>query len=220
MLRAKILAWTRELRNQHTSSWRGPQASPPRTSSSSSINDEQRFTQPSPSTQEWEVWFARLRAQEQRPPANDYAPQSVLNERSRKIMKLAAMALFDDGSSPPSPEQLSWFIREFDDTLAASGGPSALILRLVPWILEISPWLTLSDLRLFTQLAHDQRLQCLQRLEDSPVAPLSLVFFLAKTLMCTIYFEHPDALVKTGFDGNAKFGPRLDRPLDKRIQHA
>lgn len=145
----------------------------------------------------------------------DIPYRALLSPRAMAILRAVAEALFDDHSGGPPADRLDWFERELNDLFASADGPSSLLLRVAPWVLEFSPVLTLSHLSLLTQLTRPEQQRCLERLERSPLPPLGLIFLLCKALICLIYLEHPEALSEIGFDGGCKVGSRPDLPLGR-----
>jgi hypothetical protein len=129
------------------------------------------------------------------------APQQLLSKRAMRVWQALAEALLDDGEGTPTPAQLAWFSRELNDFFAASAGLPRLALYALPWLLETAPWLSGSHVLPFSLLSRPQRLRCLKRMEDGPIPALGLVTFMAKTLVCSIFFEHPEALARLDFDG-------------------
>lgn len=129
------------------------------------------------------------------------APQRLLSDRAMRVWLALAEALLDDGEGTPTATQLAWFSREINDFFATSAGLPRLALYALPWLLETSPWLSGSHLLPFSLLSRPQRLRCLTRMEHGPLPALGLVTFMAKTLVCSIFFEHPEALARLDFDG-------------------
>jgi hypothetical protein len=138
----------------------------------------------------------------------------ILTAWERTLVRAIAEAMFHDPTQPPIPtERLDWLEGDVDDYLSRISGLSRLGLRVALRLFAVSPVLQGEGLILLQSLPVEARIGCLQRLEDSPLMPISMVFFLVKVVLAATYFEHPDALATIGFDGMALRGPRADNPL-------
>ncbi|TNE45061.1 MAG: hypothetical protein EP343_27715 [Deltaproteobacteria bacterium] len=155
-----------------------------------------------PDSPDWKSFF-----REQDPT---YTYRKLLGPRAMQVIRAVADALFDEGEGGAPADRLDWFEREINDYFASSDGASKLILKLAPWVLEISPFLTLTSPTLLTQLDLPLRRKSLERLEHSPIPQLALIYLLCKALICLTYFENEEALAELGFDGGCMTGTRPD----------
>jgi len=119
---------------------------------------------------------------------------------------VVAEALFSTADGPPPEARLAWLALELEDFLARAGARSRFVVGLslfAVWVL--APLVMLR----FTSLARmpvAERARALARLEDTFGAPVLAV----KALLCVLYYEHPDAALSVGFDGQCLTG---DSPL-------
>lgn len=132
--------------------------------------------------------------------------QKLLGERALAVLGAMAEALFDDGEAGLPTQQKEWLLADLNDLFANSSGASRLAMWSLPWIMEISPVLALKEMRLLTQMSKEDKQRWLDAMESTSIEPLNLLFFLTKTLLCTVYFEHPDSLATLGHDGRCKVG--------------
>ncbi|MCB9641194.1 MAG: hypothetical protein H6728_04315 [Myxococcales bacterium] len=146
-------------------------------------------------------------------------PQRLLSSRAMRVWLGIAEALLDDGEGGPTPSQLSWFERELNDFFASSAGLPRLVLQALPWLFEASPLLSGTAVLPFSMLGKAKRLRCLERMEHGPVPPLGMVVFMAKTLVCTIFFEHPEAQTRLDFDGRCLVDEHREQVFQKQILH-
>jgi hypothetical protein len=126
----------------------------------------------------------------------------MLSDRKLRILRCTTEALFSDAERTVPTDRLDWVDIEINDYLAATSGVTRTVVWFVLSILQFAPPLTGVRLARFTNCSVADRQRCLHRLERSPFFFSTLVAVLTKALLCTIYFEHPDALAETGFDGS------------------
>ena len=143
------------------------------------------------------------------------ASQALLSSRALEVLGAMAEALFEEGETGLLEEHKAWLLHDLNDLFASSTGVSRLAMHAIPWIMEWSPLVTLREFRLLTSLTKEERLKWLEAIETTPIGPLNLIYFLTKTLLCTIYFEHPEMLATLGFDAKCKTGTRPEKPLEK-----
>lgn len=115
----------------------------------------------------------------------------------RAATHAVAEALFTTDHGPPPASRLEWLADDLDDFLVHAGPRARAAYRLC--ILAISIIAPLLILRLppFRSLPTVLRVRALERMERSF---LSLAIFGAKTTLCVLYYEHPDAARHVGFD--------------------
>lgn len=148
-----------------------------------------------------------------------WTPGRTLSAWERALVRSVAEAMFHEPTNPIPPDRLEWLADDVDDYMSRISGFSRFGLRFALRVLSASPILLGQALSLLQSLPIPKRIVCLQHLENSSLAPVAMVFFLVKVVMSATYFEHPDALVLTGFDNLALFGPRTDNPLQRLIHN-
>lgn len=124
-------------------------------------------------------------------------PGVGLSASDRRASLALAEALFSTPEGPPPSERLGWLIDDLDHFMAHAG-PRArlaygLCLRAISWIAPLLVGRPGSLAGLDLPL----RIKALERFERSPVA---LTFFGAKTILCILYYEHPEAARAAGVD--------------------
>jgi len=152
-------------------------------------------------------------------PATELGPPPprrtpLLSRRQRRVLRAVAEGLFSEPDRPVPADRLDWLEIECDDFLAATTGLTRTIVWLALTVMQLSPPLSIWTPKFMTSCTIEQRQKCLHRIESSPIVLVSLLVALLKAFMSSMYFEHPEALAETGFDGQCASGPRPDRPLD------
>jgi hypothetical protein len=120
-----------------------------------------------------------------------------------------AEVMFDRGGGVPA-DRLDWTERELDAMLAAAGGRTRLAFGAVMIALELLPALFSGGPSRFSRLAPPARLAYLERIDASGLA---ILLALPKALLGLTYYEHPDALAETGYDGGCLRGESPAAPL-------
>jgi hypothetical protein len=128
----------------------------------------------------------------------------------RRILRSIAEALFWDGREPVPAERLDWMLVELEDYLAATTGMTRTVVYIALTFIQVSPPFSIWKPRFMTACSIQERLVCLERLEKSPIVFSTLLAVLTKAVLSTIYFEHPDAMRESGFDGTCARGVRTD----------
>ncbi|MCS6902056.1 MAG: hypothetical protein RMJ98_20670 [Myxococcales bacterium] len=137
--------------------------------------------------------------------ADQISPGPGLSAGGRTATYALAEALFSSREGHPPPERLLWLMDDLDHFLAHAGSRArlayGLCLLAITWLapLLIGRPCTLASLSL------PQRVEALERLEQSPFA---LAFFGAKTILCILYYEHPEAARAAGVDASCLRSPR------------
>jgi hypothetical protein len=111
---------------------------------------------------------------------------------------VVAEALFTTDEGPPPEERLDWLCDELDDFFAHAGGRALFVFRLCMLAISVLAPLLCMRLPPFRGLPREDRFRALERMERSALA---LAVFGAKTTLCIVYYEHPDAARAIGFDG-------------------
>jgi hypothetical protein len=136
-----------------------------------------------------------------------------LSVGQRKVVRAIAEALFFDGENHVPAHRLDWLVGDVDDYFSAISETTQAAIRMGLWVVQRSPMLLSGRLKTLSALTIDERLEYLHRLESTRATPLLMLFVVIKVMLAAVYFEHPEALAETGFDGMAMKGERLDRPL-------
>lgn len=124
-----------------------------------------------------------------------------------KQLHAIAGALFsEDGHAPPKA-RLNWCVAQVDDLLIKVRGRGAFAYRVAVVAVSWLAPLLIFRMPRFARLSQEQRIQALQRVEQSP---LKTLLFALKALLCIVYFEHPDAAEAIGFDGKGLLEVRDD----------
>jgi len=124
----------------------------------------------------------------------------IVSERTIARARTIAEALFLTTEGPPPSERLDWLDREVEDFLARAGARSRFVVSLALFAVSVLAPLMLLRFVPLARLAVVDRARALARLEDKFGAPV----LAAKALLCVIYYEHPDAALSIGFDGQCK----------------
>ena len=127
----------------------------------------------------------------------------ALSPTLRATTHAIAEALFTTEEGPPPEERLAWLVDDLDDFLVRAGGRALFVFRLCVLAVSLVAPLFVGKLAPFRALGQADRLRALERLEQSPLA---LAIFGAKTTLCILYSEHPDAARAVGFDGSCLGG--------------
>ncbi len=104
-------------------------------------------------------------------------------------------ALFSTGEAPPPRERIDWLMREVDDVLVHAGWRSTGVYKLVLMAVALLAPPFIGRLRPLWSLSLPQRVEALTRMEHSA---LGAVVLAAKSLICLLYYEHPDAAREIG----------------------
>ncbi|MBI4817836.1 MAG: hypothetical protein HY791_16365 [Deltaproteobacteria bacterium] len=107
-----------------------------------------------------------------------------------------AEALFDRGAGIPA-DRIEWTLHEVDELSIASGFKTRALFLVTLFLVEHLSFL-FGELAKLSDLDLRSRVRYLARLDASPLAALVA---LPKALLCLVYFEHPEALRETGYDG-------------------
>ena len=115
----------------------------------------------------------------------------------RPAARAFAEALFSTHEGPPPAERLDWLMDELDDYLARSGSRAQLVFQSGVTGLQALAPLTIGKLPPLTRLSVPDRVHAIERVEQSP-AGLSVLA--AKTMLCFLWYEHPDVRRSVGVD--------------------
>ena len=115
----------------------------------------------------------------------------------RPAARAFAEALFSTHDGPPPAERLDWLMEELDDYLARSGSRAQLVFQSgVTGLLTLAP-LAIGKLPPLTRLSVTDRVHAIEKVEQSP-AGLSVLA--AKTMLCFLWYEHPEVRRSVGVD--------------------
>lgn len=128
----------------------------------------------------------------------------TLSARQLVIFRAVAATIVAEPGAPVPPDRLDFTVSELRLYAASMGRQTRLAFGLALLVVQLAPLFLIGRLSRFTNLADAGRLRCLERLETSP---LGLLLVLLKTMVCFVYYEHPDALASTGYDGVGLLGP-------------
>lgn len=124
-------------------------------------------------------------------------PGPGLSSSARKASRALAEALFSEEKEPPPVDRIFWLVEDLDHFMAHAGAQArlayGLCLTAVSWL---APLLSGRPTTL-ASLDISSRIEVLEHFEKSPFA---LAFFGAKTILCILYYEHPEVLRSAGVD--------------------
>lgn len=116
----------------------------------------------------------------------------------RRELGALAQALFCTDSGPPTQAHVDWVVEDAADFLQRAGARTRFVLTFsllaVVWLSALCA----RRLRSLSRLSLAERVAALERLERSPFSPPLLG---VKALLSLLYYEHPEAARRVGFDG-------------------
>jgi hypothetical protein len=113
-----------------------------------------------------------------------------------------ARGLYDRGEGVPE-ERLEWAVRDLASFLAHAGPRTTFLLALTTLAVEWLPIFFIGRFARLSRLPPDARARYLEKLDASR---LSIALVLPKALLGLVYYEHPDAVRETGYDGQCMLG--------------
>lgn len=121
-------------------------------------------------------------------------------ERAMRAIIEAVFARGREGGDvePPPRERVAWVISEIDDFLARASARSYAVVVLSLMVVSVVAPLLVRRMAALASLSMHDRIDALERLEGSSLAPALLA---VKALASVHYYEHPDAAREVGFDG-------------------
>lgn len=119
----------------------------------------------------------------------------MLPRSSHRPIRALAGALFDRGSGIPE-DRLQWLLADLGDFAGHAGPKTRTFFLITLYLLE---WLPpfFGHFSRMSRLPIDRRLDYLERLDRSA---LTALIALPKAMISLVYYEHPDALLETGYD--------------------
>lgn len=135
-------------------------------------------------------------------------PPSGHHRTGLKAARAFCEALFSTDEGPPPTERMDWLMGEFDDYLTVAGWRSGGGYKLGLIVLALLAPLMIFKFVPLWRLSLAERVRALRRMERSPLAVLVLGM---KSILCIIYYEHPDAAREIGYS-TCEQRPRTVRP--------
>jgi hypothetical protein len=129
---------------------------------------------------------------------------TFLSPRRVAVTRAVLCTIVDHGAGSLTEERIAFTLRELRAYLDHVGLQTRIAFRAALLVVQLSPWLLLRGLRRFVHQAPTERARCLAGLERSR---LGLVVVLLKTTLCLHWYEHPEVLARTGYDGEGLLGP-------------
>lgn len=143
-------------------------------------------------------------------------PQPELDRRWKRTVAHVGSVLLADASGPPPENQMRWACHELDAMLTEIGGRGKFIFRASLFAVSLLAPLMIFRFPPIRRLSFETTTHALERFEKSP---FGMMLFAVQTLLCIVYFEHPNAAAEIGFDGQC-LGQRLDVALDENLRSA
>jgi hypothetical protein len=116
---------------------------------------------------------------------------------SRRHVRALAEAIFATETGAPPRDRIDWLCDDFDDFVEQAGPRSELIFDAA---LTVATWLAppaIGALPPLARLSLDDRARALEAIEKTPAG---IPILALKAILCTIYFEDPDALAEIGVE--------------------
>lgn len=132
--------------------------------------------------------------------------RATFSARQRRVIRHLAQALYDDGAAPGVDARLDWLVGEVDDFVGRAGWVTRLSLHLALFALEALPALLGFGPRRLTSLSREASVRYLARLERDHADGVGVALVSWKSVLTVLYFEHPDALAETNYDGACLLG--------------
>lgn len=136
-----------------------------------------------------------------------HEPQPALDKTWKKTVAHVGSVLLEDASGPPPENQMRWACHELDAMLNEIGGRGKFIFRASLLVVSLLAPLMIFRLPPIRRMSFEATAHALERFERSP---LGMMLFAVQTMLCIVYFEHPDAAVTMDFDGKG-LGQRFDQ---------
>ena len=147
----------------------------------------------------------RLRLENAAPePASRDFERSTFGPFARRAIRGAAEAFFTDPEEPAdrgADARMAWLVEDADDMVSHGSTQLQTGLRIAIVVLELLPIFVVGRLALASSLTLDERVHFLRKIETGPITFLALLVVAWKTLLTVLYFEHPEAAPRMGYDG-------------------
>ncbi len=113
-----------------------------------------------------------------------------------------ARGLYDRGQGVPEA-RAEWAVNDLASFVQHAGRRTAFLLALTTLVVEWCPLLFIGAFSRMSRLSSDGLARYLERFDRSR---LSIVLILPKALLSLVYYEHPEAIRETGYDGQCLLG--------------
>lgn len=113
-----------------------------------------------------------------------------------------AYGFFDRGEGIPE-DRLRWMIGDVDHFLMKAGWKTRSLFIIDMTAIELLPPLMIGRLCRFSRLKPKDRAKYLKKMDESRFC---ILLALPKAIQGLCYYEHPDALAETGYDGTCLIG--------------
>lgn len=120
----------------------------------------------------------------------------------RACLRALALGLFDRGAGIPEA-RIAWAIDDLESFLRHAGQKTSALFLITTTLVEWLPILFVRRLSRMSRLSSETRRDYLEAFDRSVIA---IVLVLPKALLSLVYYEHPDALRETGYDGTCMMG--------------
>ena len=137
-------------------------------------------------------------------PASRDWERTTFGPFCRRAIRGVAEGLFTDPDDPAdrgADARFSWVVEEVDAMVSNGSAQLRFGMRFTIVVVELLPLLIVGAPRLCSSLPLPARVRYLQRLEAGRITQLALLVVLWKTMLTILYFEHPEAAPRTGYDG-------------------
>ncbi|MEM7605337.1 MAG: hypothetical protein AAF411_08265 [Myxococcota bacterium] len=108
-----------------------------------------------------------------------------------------AEALFWSDAGAPDSKKIAWLLDELEDYLGRSGVRAQLVFQASMTAITTLAPLTLGRPLPLNMLTPHQRAEAIEHFEQTP---LGLSVLAAKTMLCLIWYEHPDIQADVDID--------------------
>lgn len=134
---------------------------------------------------------------------------------ARRTIVGIAEALFTDPDDPAdrgARARFEWLAGDADAMISNASIAMRIGMWAMLFILEITPIFAVGRFSRCSSLPLDARVHYLEKLERGRVVFLALFVTVWKTLLTILYFEHPEAAPKLGYDGKHERFKNVKRP--------
>jgi len=122
-----------------------------------------------------------------------------------RLMRAIAATVFDRGQGVP-PVRLDWMEEELRGFLGAAGLIPRMAVRFALLAVQWLPLLVIFRPRRFVSLPPAERMRYLVKMESHRLGLVCMPIMAVKIVLGSVYFEHPDAVGETGYDGGCLKG--------------
>jgi hypothetical protein len=127
--------------------------------------------------------------------------RTTFGPRQRRIARAVAEALFT-ADEPLDPERLDRFVDDVDDHVSHTSFTLRFGLSRMLDVIGLLPPFLLGKLSSFEDLSVEKRVEMLEKMDRSSIAPLALMLVAFKTLMTMCWYEAPERLAALGYPGD------------------